>query len=71
MAEIIGFPGKTTLDIKPKKVLKAALKANMDQLVIAGIDENGEEYFASSYGSLSETLFLLERFKKMLLELKD
>jgi hypothetical protein len=64
---VVRFPGVTRLDIDPDQVLQEAI-GKVQGVVVAGYDEDGEEYFASSYGSVAETLFLLERFKKYLLE---
>jgi hypothetical protein len=67
---VVRFPGVTRLDIDPDQVLQKAI-GKVQGVVVAGYDEDGEEYFASSYGSVAETLFLLERFKKYLLETHD
>lgn len=45
-----------------KKVLRAALKANMQSVLIAGVDANGELYIASSC-SIAESMLLAERAK--------
>ncbi len=67
---VVQFTGITTLDIEADAVLRSPIGA-LDTAIVAGIDKDGNEYFASSYGSVAETLFLLERFKKMLLETRD
>jgi hypothetical protein len=67
---VVRFSGVTRLDIDPDQVLQEAI-GKVQGVVVAGYDEDGEEYFASSYGSVAETLFLLERFKKYLLETHD
>lgn len=65
---IIRFPGVTRLDIDPNQVLQEAV-GKLEGVVIAGIDESGEHYFASSYADGGETLWLLEMCKKRLLEI--
>lgn len=70
MGNIENFQGLTRLDIDADRVLREPI-GSLKTAIVAGIDEKGEEYFASSYGSVAETLFLLERFKKMLLETWD
>jgi hypothetical protein len=70
MSEVIQFPGITRLDLAPDLVLQGAI-GKLENVVIAGYDKDGGEYFAASQGSNAETLFLLERFKKMLLETAD
>lgn len=64
------FKGLTRHDIDADRVLTSPV-GELTTAIVAGIDKNGEEYFASSYGSVAKTLFLLERFKKMLLETQD
>lgn len=67
---VVPYPGLTTHNIHPDKVLSGAI-GELQDAIVAGIDMDGNEYFASSYGSAADTLFLLERFKKMLLEASD
>ena len=67
---VVQFSGITTLDIDADAVLSSPI-GTLDTAIVAGIDKGGNEYFASSYGSVAETLFMLERFKKMLLEMHD
>ena len=57
----------TTLDVPVEKVLGAALKDELEQVVIIGVDSDGEIYLASSKGPES-TLWLLELGKKELLD---
>ena len=67
---VVPFNGLTTLDIPADGVLSSPL-GKLATAIVAGIDKDGNEYFASSYGSVAETLFLLERYKKMLLGMRD
>ena len=64
---VINFGGGTFLDLPPDRVLKAAT-GKLEGVVLLGYDKEGNEYFASSYGSATEMLWLLERAKKRLLE---
>lgn len=70
MAEIVRFPGITYLDTDPDRALEAAI-GKLDGVVIVGFTKDGDEYFASSYADGGNTLWLLERFKKMLMEVPD
>jgi hypothetical protein len=63
---VVAFPGLTTLDIPAEKVLAAA--QGLSEVVIVGIDAEGEEAFFSSYGDPAKVLWLIERFKRMLLD---
>ena len=65
---IIRFPGVTRLDIDPDQVLQEAI-GKLKGVVLAGFDENGEHYFASSYADGGDALWLLEMCKKRLLEI--
>lgn len=57
----------TSLDLHPDKVLEAAI-GKLSDVVILGYDKEGDEYFASSMGDNQESLWIAERFKKMLME---
>lgn len=67
-AEIILFSGITTLDLPADRLLEAALKQNLDKVVILGYLPDGEEYFASSIADGGSVLWLMEKLKKRLLE---
>lgn len=68
---VVEFGGITKLDLSSERVLQAALEAKLDGVVIIGWSEDGSRYFASSYASGSETLWLLETAKKDLLAIED
>ena len=68
-AKIIYFTGITKLDLPPDQILEAAV-GKMEGVVIMGWDAQGDEYFASSYADGGTVLWLLERMKKQLLEVK-
>lgn len=70
MGKVIQFQGITRLDLEPDVVLENN-KGKLDGLVILGWGKDGEEYFASSYADGADVLWLLERCKKMLLEVGD
>lgn len=66
-ADIVRFPGLTRHDIDPDQVLKAAI-GQMEGVVLCGYDKDGNTYFASSYSSGGDTLWLLELCKRVLME---
>jgi hypothetical protein len=68
--KVIRFPGITRLDLDPDQVLREAI-GNLEGVVIAGMDKEGNGYFASSYAGGGETLWLLELCKKTLLDAAD
>lgn len=64
---IVTFPLITELGIPADRVLNAALKAGVQDVVICGYGSDGEEYFASNMGSEADILWLLERLKKQIM----
>lgn len=57
----------TTLDISPERILEAA-KDKLQNVVIIGLDNENELYFASSEADVRSVLFKLEKAKKFLLD---
>jgi hypothetical protein len=70
-ADVVTFPGITTLDLPPERIIQKASEAGLMDVVILGYDKDGEEYFASSVADGAEVLWLLERLKLQLLRLAD
>jgi hypothetical protein len=70
MDNVIPFGGITRLDIDPDNVLKNAI-GKMERVVIAGVDKDGNEYFAASMADGADALWYLKRCEKMLMELGD
>jgi len=67
MSKVIKFTGVTRLNLPVDRVLDAA-KETLEGVVIMGWTTDGEEYFASTYADGGTVLWLVERMKKMLLE---
>ncbi|MGI9490490.1 MAG: hypothetical protein ACR2RF_32275 [Geminicoccaceae bacterium] len=67
---VVEFDGITCLDIPPDRILERA-KGELQDVIVIGYDHEGEEYFASSKADGGSVLWLLERFKKRLLEMGD
>lgn len=68
---VVNFTGITRLDISVDRVLEAALKEGMSEVVITGFDADGDEYFASSQASGADVLWHLERAKHRLMTCTD
>ncbi len=68
---VVDFPGISTLDMDPTRILDTARKANLSDVVVLGYDAAGDEWFASSVADGAEVLWLLERLKLQLLRLGD
>lgn len=70
MSNIIYLFPETNMDIPVDRVLDGA--KSLKKVIVIGIDQNGDEYFASSCADIYECNFLADRFKKMLIsELND
>lgn len=61
----------TTLDMRPSQVLSGALGAGLSEVLVLGWDHNGDLYFSSSSANGEDVIWLIEKAKKMLLEVGD
>jgi hypothetical protein len=61
----------TRLDLPPERMLNAALREKLKQVVILGWTEDGDEYFASSIADGAEVLWLLQRYTYELMKSGD
>lgn len=68
---VVYFSGLARLNIPAERVLDSAKEVGMESVIIFGVTEDGEEYFASSQASGSEALWMLERARILLLEVVD
>lgn len=66
----IPFPGTTTLDLDPDRVVGQAV-GMLSDVVILGHTHDGEFYFASSKADAAEIIWLLERAKYKLMQTTD
>lgn len=66
-AEIHNLNCITRLDIPADRVLQAAL-GKLQGVILAGWDEDGQLYIASSYADGGDALWLAEKFKQRLLD---
>jgi hypothetical protein len=60
--KVILFPGETTLDIPPDRVLDGAL-GKLDTVLVIGKDLDGGLYLAASTNNGGELFLLIERCK--------
>ncbi len=63
MSNIIQFTGDSRLDIEADKVIESSLGQGINQVLIIGYTDNGEDYMASSTSDVKELLFMIEKFK--------
>ena len=70
MSNVVKFPGETLLDLNPDDILDEA-KGKLEKVMIIGYTEDGEEYLASSFADGMVAVWLLERFKHLLINIVD
>ena len=70
-AEVVNFTGVTKLDLDPLRVIEAAREAGLTEVVICGVDADGEEYFASSVADAGAAGWHLDRAKWALMRQVD
>ena len=70
-AEVLPFTGITSLDVDPARILEAAKDAGLTEVVICGVNADGDEYFASSVADASAAGWHLDRAKWQLMRQVD
>lgn len=70
-AEVVNFTGATKLDLDPLRIIEAAREAGLTEVVICGVDANGDEYFASSVADAGAAGWHLDRAKWALMRQVD
>lgn len=68
MSNVIELPVITTLDIPPERILRKAIDADLQEVIIIGTSQEGDMYFAGSMADGGNALWLIEKAKKALLE---
>lgn len=58
----------TTNNIPVNKVIDAAVKEKFKEVIIIGVLDNGERYYATSNSNIAEVLMEVELFKLVSLE---
>ena len=71
MGNMVNFTGVSRLDIDPARILERAQSAGLKSVVVLGYDENGDEYFATSYADGGDMLWLLRRAEHVLMRSHD
>lgn len=70
-SNVVVLPVITRLDLPPERVLNAALARGLSEVVIVGVDKDGEEYFAASKSDGGDALWHLQRAAHKLLKIAD
>jgi hypothetical protein len=66
-AEIIIWPGETSLDLPLQRILDGAAAADLKPCLVLGKDADGKFYIASTTCDAGALLILLERGKRLLM----
>jgi len=69
--KVVYLQNNTKLDIPAERVLDAAREHGLKTVVLIGCDADGEEYFASSYGAIEDTSWLIRRADHYLMRMAD
>lgn len=64
---VVIFPGETYHDLPPNRILEQAMKQGLKQIVLLGVDDEGEFYIAACNGDAADVVFMLEQAKLALL----
>lgn len=64
---VVNLNNITKLDLPADRILESAI-GELETAIVIGYDKEGKEYFASSVADGGTVVWLIERLKKMLLE---
>lgn len=70
-ADVVILDVVTKLDLPPERILRQALETDLDAALVLGWTKDGQFYFASSYASSPENLYLMERARHELFKVED
>ena len=65
---VVEWNGETRLDVPSERILKHALDAGIEDVVVIGIAPDGGEWFESASADARTVLWLLERTKQLVLD---
>lgn len=71
MGEVVKGRFVTTNKTSPDRALEACNEYGLSAVVILGLDNDGEFYFASSEPGSAEVLWFLEKAKHKLFQMED
>jgi hypothetical protein len=71
MGEVVTFPGITKLNVPPERILKKAIEADLESVIVSGFTKDGQLYCCSSVADGGNTLWLCEMFKQQLMAVVD
>lgn len=67
MTNVVTLKTITTLPLRSETVLQAAIDNEIQDVIVIGRGQDGNGYYASANADAGDMLWLMERFKLMLL----
>lgn len=64
---VVILGGDTNRPVPVNRVLRAAWKLGLKDVIVLGHEQNGEKYYATSETDVAEILLLIEQFKARIL----
>ena len=68
---VVEWNGETRLDVPSDRILKHALDAGVEDVVVIGLMPDGGEWFESASADARTVLWLLERTKQLVLDTSE
>lgn len=68
-AQVIEYPGATTLDLDPDRVLEGAKAVDFDDVLVIGLDADSKLYMAGSTGDIGHMLLIVEMAKARIMRI--
>ena len=68
---VVEWNGETRLDVPSDRILKHALDAGIEDVVVIGLMPDGTEWFESASADARTVLWLLERTKQLVLDTSE
>ena len=68
---VVEWNGETRLDVPSERILKHALDAGIEDVVVIGLTPDGAEWFESASADARTVLWLLERTKQRVLDTSE
>ena len=65
--KVVNFSGITRLDIPPERILRGALKRDLESVVVMGWTKDGDTYFASGMADGGDVMWLMRKCEQVLL----
>lgn len=71
MSNIVTLPVVTRLDLPPERIIEAAASAGLKDVIVIGLTDDDDFYFAGNMADGGKALWLLELAKLKLFEVAE